>query len=108
MEEGWRRFLEAQEIGPTVSAYARIRQAAHVADSAFGRAAFDGVHDAMTVGGAAHKFLMLMKLLAEKWQARPPLPSSAPPRVVVSGAGPIGLRAGGGVTQTYANVAADL
>ena len=37
--------------------------------------------------------MMLMKLLAEKWPVQPTAASGPPLRVVVSGAGPIGLRA---------------
>ena len=92
LELAWTAFLAAQEIDDTVASYAKIRAAASLAEDTSGRAAFDGLHEAMRAGGASHRFMQLMKLLAERWA---PAPSSemTPLRVVVSGAGPIGLRA---------------
>ena len=87
----WTAFMEASEVRPTVQAYAMLRRACKVASGSGGRAAFDAVKEATAVSSVPHKLKSLMTALGENWKTRPTADAGA--RVVISGAGPVGLRA---------------
>ena len=91
IKPAWEMFMEAAEVGSTVSAYKALRRACKVQDDANGRAAFDAVKEATAVSQVVHKVKSLMTALAENWKLRPTSDHHA--NVVVSGAGPVGLRA---------------
>ena len=91
MAPAWAAFMEASEVGPTVAAYQTLRRSCKVAEGASGRAAFDAVKEATAVSTVPHKLKSLMTALAENWKLRPTADSGS--RVVISGAGPVGLRA---------------
>ena len=91
IKPAWEAFMEAAEVGASVRAYEVLRRACKVAEAADGRAAFDAVKEATAVSQVSHKTKSLMVALAENWKLRPTVDSAA--RVVISGAGPVGLRA---------------
>ena len=91
MAPAWAAFMEAHEVGPTVAAYQTLRRSCKVTEGASGRAAFDAVKEATAVSTVPHKLKSLMTALAENWKLRPTADSGS--RVVISGAGPVGLRA---------------
>ena len=89
--KAWSAFMEASEVGPTVAAYQVLRSACRVPADADGRKAFDLVKEATAVSQVPHKTKSLMTALAENWKLRPTVDTHA--KVVISGAGPVGLRA---------------
>ena len=74
-----------------VSTYNALRLACGVPDDAFGRPAFDKVLQATLVSQVPHRTKSLMTKLDENWKLRPAAHGTI--RVLVSGAGPTGLRA---------------
>ena len=91
IKPAWEAFLSASEINAAVEAYQVLRKACEVPGEAFGRVAFDGVLQATLVAEVPHRIKSLVQTLAENWKTRPVSHSGA--RVVISGAGPVGLRA---------------
>ena len=74
-----------------VACYQRLRAACGVKEGAYGREAFDAVLQPTVVSTVPHKTKSLINALAENWKLRPM--SNDGTRVVISGAGPVGLRA---------------
>ena len=91
IKPAWASFLAASEVDATVSAYADLRRACGVHPAAFGRVAFDAVHQATQVSAAPHKTKSLTVLLEKNFKLRSE--DHGTTRVVISGAGPVGLRA---------------
>ena len=81
----------ASQVLDAVSAYDALRRACRVPDGAFGRPAFDAVLEATLVSQVPHKTKSLMTALGDNWKLRPI--AHATTRVLISGAGPTGLRA---------------
>ena len=92
VKAAWAAFLEASEVLPSVAAYAALRRACAIPDDADGRAAFDAVREATAASAAPHRTKALILGLANNWKNRP-APTRDPARMVISGAGPVGLRA---------------
>ena len=82
LEDHWSAFLEAQELGPSVAAYEKIRAAALLPDASFGRTSFDGVHEAMRAAGLISSAPLLDLLLYKPnpTQPNPSEPNLDPPR----------------------------
>ena len=74
-----------------MGAYQQLRTACGVPADAFGRVAFDAVHTATGVSQVPHKTKSFIGYLASLWKLRPAVDTA--PSVVISGAGPVGLRA---------------
>jgi len=91
VKPAWAAFLDAGEVLQAVSAYLTLRLACGVPEGAFGRPAFDAVREATLASQVPHKTKSLMTALAENWKLRPA--GHGTTRVLVSGAGPTGLRA---------------
>ena len=91
IKPAWTDFLGAATVLDTVEAYQQLRTACNVPDGAFGRPGFDAVLEATVVSQVPHKTKSLMHALADNWKKRPV--AHAATRVVISGAGPVGLRA---------------
>ena len=90
----WQAFMDANEVLDAVAAYKALRAACGVPDDASGRVAFDSTLAAVVGSNVPHKNKSLIQGLADNWKLRPtPKESAAPVRVVISGAGPVGLRA---------------
>jgi hypothetical protein len=86
----WADFFAANEVAECSAAYAAMRRACGLAEDVVGRPAFDGLMKAtLEAADVPHKMKALMQTLA----ARTVPPASVPTRLVVSGAGPVGLRA---------------
>ena len=85
--------MDANEVLDAVSAYKALRSACGVPDDANGRTAFDRTLQAVVGSNVPHKNKSLIQALADNWKLRPPPKTAAPMRVVISGAGPVGLRA---------------
>lgn len=92
IKAAWATFLAAHEVLDAVAAYAHLRAACGVPDDASGRVGFDVVMSATAGSDVPHKTKSLMQMLAENWKTRPDAHSTTS-RVVISGAGPVGLRA---------------
>ena len=90
MKPAWERFLAASEVDEAVHAYQTLRTSCNVPEGAYGRVAFDAVMEATLVADVPHRTKSLMQSLAENWKLRPMAHSEV--CVVVSGAGPVGLR----------------
>ena len=69
----------------------RLRAACGVKEGAYGREAFDAVLQPTVVSTVPHKTKSLINALAENWKLRPM--SNDGTRIVIAGAGPVGLRA---------------
>ena len=101
MRAAWEAFMAADEVTSTLCAHAGLLAASGVAPGASGDAAFFGVNSATSAEGA-HKSQALMGALTDQRQLRASAAAAAkkgaaaktgkPLRVVVSGAGPVGLR----------------
>lgn len=92
IKPAWSTFLSASEVPEVVGAYAALRSACAVPNDACGRLAFDGVLQATLVAeGVPHRTRSLVQALAELWKLRPSTDGGM--RLVISGAGPVGLRA---------------
>jgi hypothetical protein len=93
MRLSWAAFLGASEVADALAAYTGLRAACRVPESVNGRAAFDAVlHATVECDEVPHREKSLIRALADNWTLRPPPPDD-PARVVISGAGPVGLRA---------------
>ena len=87
-----RRVVRARaQVLETVAAFASLRRACAVPPGTFGRAGFDKVLEATQVSTVPHKTKSLMLTLVENWKKRPV--ADVATKVVISGAGPVGLRA---------------
>lgn len=94
LKKAWASFLAANEVLEAVQAYAELRAACRVPAEAFGQAAFDAVQTVTASSPVPHKTKSLMVALSNNLKKRPPPPKPEDsPRVVISGAGPVGLRA---------------
>ena len=85
------RSRPVPQVLDAVSTYNALRLACGVPDDAFGRPAFDKVLQATLVSQVPHRTKSLMTKLDENWKLRPAAHGTI--RVLVSGAGPTGLRA---------------
>lgn len=79
------------QVLETVAAFASLRRACAVPPGTFGRAGFDKVLEVTQVSTVPHKTKSLMLTLVENWKKRPV--ADVATKVVISGAGPVGLRA---------------
>lgn len=98
LEVAWCSFMAANEVLEVVTAYDNLRKLCNVADDAFGNAAFGPVMKATCAETSVpENAIKLLQHLADRRNALQlqypaPNPSEAQ-RVVISGAGPCGLRA---------------
>ena len=91
IKPAWAAFLAAAEVAEAVATYADLRQACEVEPAVVGRKAFEGVHRATQASAAPHKCKSLTQLLEKNFKMR--TEEYGTTKVVVSGAGPVGLRA---------------
>ena len=91
----WAAFLAAGEVAEALGTYAALRVACHLPEAVQGQPAFDAVVQAtIECGEVPHREKSLVRALSENWSLRASSASeAAPSRVVISGAGPVGLRA---------------
>ena len=88
----WATFLAADEVSATVAAYEQLRRACGVREGAHGWASFEQVLQAsQTAAGLPHRTRSHVANLADCWKARR-MPAE-PAHLIISGAGPVGLRA---------------
>ena len=94
LSSAWQSFLDAAEIEATVAAFDSLREACGVPSGSHGQAVLDAILDATSSGtGVPQRLKSLMAALSKSFGARPSLGGAAAPRVLISGAGPVGLRA---------------
>ena len=91
----WKAFVDSVEIGPTLKAYARIRRIYRLPRELSGLAAFDALVAAaeptMTVR-VREMCKVLSKQIRRRREGAASTGEAAPLSVVISGAGPVGLR----------------
>jgi hypothetical protein len=88
----WAAFLAADEASDAVRAHGSLLSACGVPDATAGRDAFYGVHRATLASPVVpHRTKSLVQGLLEHWTLRPQPRAAA--RLLISGAGPVGLRA---------------
>ena len=93
LKDAWDEFMSATEVQPACQAYAHLRAACGVVDSVKGHAGFQAIAAATTASGVNFRIKDLIKRLGSNWDSRSGHEKMAGCRVVISGAGPIGLRA---------------
>ena len=97
VKNAWVSFMEAAEVVPTISAHAKLRKACGIDSKVGGREAFDLINRLTQASGTPHRIKELVKKISFTWdrqrqdEAVPAACRGA--RVVISGAGPVGLRA---------------
>ena len=91
LKPAWDTFLAAGTVLESVEAYRTLRASCGVPAHANGRASFDAVLQATSISTVPHRTKSLMQTLANNWKQRPV--SHGATRVLISGAGPVGLRA---------------
>jgi hypothetical protein len=95
LKAAWCSFMAANEVLEVVAAYTNLRTLCNVADDAFGDAAFEPVRRATLAepSGVPANAITLLQYLDDRRKTYPSPGPSVAPRVVISGAGPCGLRA---------------
>ena len=94
IKAAWTAFMEADEVGPSMTAYAKLRKACNIDAKTNGRAAFDTINVLTQQSTTPHRIKELVKKLSQTFRARTDeVALCHGTRVVVSGAGPVGLRA---------------
>ena len=94
LKAAWADFFNAEEMSDALRAHAALRAACGVSTRQFGRPSFDAVSKATLAADVPAKMKSLVHALVDKVKERPKLaPGAQGPRVVISGAGPVGLRA---------------
>lgn len=95
----WTDFMDAHEVVPAMAAAAKLRKACSVDSSLSGRPAFDAVNRATQSSSTPHRIKELVKRIAQTWDRQrqggdtPVAKDCVGTRAVISGAGPVGLRA---------------
>jgi len=94
VKAAWTAFMEADEVGPSMTAYAKLRKACNIDAKTNGRAAFETINVLTQQSTTPHRIKELVKKLSQTFRARTDeVALCHGTRVVVSGAGPVGLRA---------------
>ena len=96
IKAAWAAFMDAAEVTPAIVAYTRLRKACAVDSKVACRVAFDAINVQTQASSTPHRTKELMKKLAQTtWERQRQLDLSKVQgcRVLVSGAGPVGLRA---------------
>ena len=94
IDEAWTAFMNAEEVQPACAAYAALRTACGVDKALLGRESFLAIADKThATTGVSFRIKQLLKALTSNWETRAGRGSTAGMRVVISGAGPVGLRA---------------
>ena len=92
LKDAWTAFLCANEVSDVTASYDALRRSCAVADGVAGRVAFDAVQRATVAADVPHKMKSLIQALGDNWKRRP-ASGDKPTRILISGAGPVGLRA---------------
>lgn len=85
--------MAATEVQPTCQAFAQLRSACGVADTVRGHEAFRAIAEKTHTSGVSFRIKDLLKRLASNLDSRAGHEKVTGMRIVISGAGPVGLRA---------------
>ncbi|KAG8467009.1 hypothetical protein KFE25_000325 [Diacronema lutheri] len=88
----WNAFVMAAEVCECEAAFAQLLAALGVDAALRGNALFDAIGARTAASACPFRTKELVKSLGAHWARRPAPPEGAPLRVLVSGAGPVGLR----------------
>lgn len=91
--DAWNAFIAAAEVPACEAAFAGLLGALSInAVALTGRELFDAISAATQSSACPYRTKELVKTLGSHWARRPAPPPGAPLRVLITGAGPIGLR----------------
>ena len=94
MKAAWAEFMDATEVQPSCQAYAALRSACAIDDSVRGLAGFRMIADKTHTSSVNFRIKDLLKRLALNLDKNAEHQEKmAGTRIVISGAGPVGLRA---------------
>ena len=94
IKEAWAQFMDAAEVVPAMTAYGKLRKACGVDPSAGGRVAFDIINRQTQGSSTIHRTKELVKKIGQTWDRQNTDNGRCiGVKVVISGAGPVGLRA---------------
>jgi hypothetical protein len=89
----WAEFIAAAEVDSVETTFARLLATLSVDRALRGKRLFDAITARTAASTAPYRTKEFLKALGAHWARRPPPPSEGGPlRVVISGAGPVGLR----------------
>ena len=93
VKAAWEAFMAAVEVQPSCEAYAQLRAACEVGEDVRGHKGFMEIVAATASSGVSFRIKNLIKELTSNWDGRIGNDKLADTRIVISGAGPVGLRA---------------
>ena len=91
IKAAWDAFMAATEVQPACQAYAELRSACSIGEDVKGMSGFRAIAEKTNTAPVSFRIKTLMKTLGANIDARAGLDKGA--RIVISGAGPVGLRA---------------